>query len=252
MAEPTSLTVTERKAPAPARRRRLTRGLLTTASIGTIAVTAAGCGGAATSLNAQGAAGTAAGSAGGQSSAAAPATSAAAPATNSAPSPANVALTLQLDAKGGPAGWVTGKDGWPRFVPGDGTSIPSGYQGAIKLPADTTVTLTIAAHDDMVTALPDGSPYNKVLGGTETVDGKTVTTVSNAVISHTITVPSLGINIPIPKAPEKGTVNVTFTFKTGAAGTYVWRCLTPCGDGPMGMGGAMASNGWMRGAFVVG
>lgn len=246
MAELTPRTATGAGPVAPPRRRRLTRGLLTAAAIGTIAVTAAGCGGSTTTLNAKEAAGTAGGSGGPAAS-----SPASAPSSAAAPATANVAMTLQLDADSGPAGWVTGKDDWPRYVPGDGTNVPDGYQGAVKLPANTLVTLTIAAHDDMVTALPDGSPYNNVAGGKETVDGKTVTTVSNADIAHTITVPSLGINIPIPKAPEKGTVTVTFTFKTGAAGTYTWRCLTPCGSGSTGMGGAMATNGWMRGTFVV-
>lgn len=245
MTGPTPTTAPERL-NGEARRHGLRRTLLSAAAIGTIAVTAAGCGGSTSSLNAQQVAGT-----GSQSATAAQSSSPAAPA-NAAAQTANVPITLQLDAATGPAGWVTGKKGWPRYVPGDGTVIPADYQGEIKLPANTTVTLTIAAHDDMVTALPDGSPYNKVLGGTETVDGKTVTTVTNADIAHTITVPGLGINIPIPKAPDKGTTTVTFTFKTGAAGTYTWRCLTPCGDGPTGMGGAMATNGWMRGTFVVG
>jgi hypothetical protein len=164
---------------------------------------------------------------------------------------ADVAMTLQVDADEGPAGWFTGKEDWPRYAPGDGTNISDSYNGAINLPANTTVTLTISSHDDGVTALPDNSPYNKVAGGTMTVDGKPVTNVSNKDIAHTITVPDLGINIPIPASPEGGTVTVKFTFTTGAAGTYQWRCMTPCGGGKDGMAGAMAKDGWMRGNFVV-
>lgn len=213
-------------------RARLTRGLLVGAVAGTVAVTTAACGGSAAGQTAPAATSSAAGHA---------------PAAASA----NVAMTLQLDADSGPDGWVTHKAGWPRYVAGDGTSVPTDFKGNFALPANTTVTLTIAAHDDMLSALPDGSTYNTVAGGTETVDGKTVTTIANTQIAHTITVPSLGINIPIPMAPEKGTTTVTFTFKTGAAGTYAWRCLTPCGDGTDGMGGAMATTGWMKGTFTV-
>lgn len=171
--------------------------------------------------------------------------------SQAAPAAVNVAMTLQVDADSGPAGWYTGKEHWPRLAPGDGTTIPAGYQGAVKLPAHTKVTLVISSHDDGVTKLPKNSPYNTVAGGEETVDGQPITEVANANIAHTITVPELGINIPVPASPDGGTVTVKFTFTTGDAGTYLWRCMTPCGAGTKGMSGSMAEMGWMRGNFVV-
>lgn len=215
---------------------RLGRGLLLSLAAGTAAVTIAACGSSAPA--AQGS-GTGAGSNAGSNQAAA------------APASASEALTLQVDADSGPAGWFTGKEDWPRYAPGNGKNVPQSYSGNVTFPANTTVTLTITSHDDGVTALPNNSIYNKVAGGTETVNGKPVTFVSNKQIAHTFTVTSLGINVPVPASPENGTVVVKFTFKTGAAGTYDWRCMTPCGSGAKGSGGAMAKNGWMRGTVTV-
>ena len=103
----------------------------------------------------------------------------------------------------------------------------------------------------MNTPLPAGMPYNAVAGGTETVDGSAVTSVPNAKISHTITIPALGINIPLPMAPHGGYTTVAFTFTPTKTGTFTWQCFTPCGDGPNGMGGAMATMGWMQGNITV-
>jgi plastocyanin len=152
----------------------------------------------------------------------------------------NVSLIGKIDADSGAPGTFTGKEDWPALTP-----------NTIHVKAGARVTLTIKEYDDMVTALPQGSPYNKVTGGTETVDGKRVTVVGNKEIAHTVTIPGLGINIPLPKAPEHGYTTITFTFTAPAAGTYQWQCMTPCGAGPQGVGGAMQTEGWMRGRLVV-
>ncbi len=152
----------------------------------------------------------------------------------------NVLLIGKVDADSGTPGTFTGKEHWPAVAP-----------STIKLEAGAKVTLTIKEYDDMVTELPAGSPYHQVTGGTETVDGKAVTSVGNDQIAHTVTIPALGINIPLPKAPEDGVTTVTFTFTAPASGTYEWRCMTPCGSDPHGMGGAMQKAGWMRGSLTV-
>ncbi len=76
-----------------------------------------------------------------------------------------------------------------------------------------------------------------------------MTELTNKNIAHTITLADLGINIPIPIADESGPAVVEFTFTTGDAGTYQWRCMTPCGGGSKGMDGSMATDGWMRGSL---
>ena len=151
-----------------------------------------------------------------------------------------VSLTGKIDADSGAPGTYTGEDGWPAVSPSE-----------IRVSAGATVVLTIREYDDMVTPLPSLSPFNSVMGGTETVNGKPVTAVSDRMIAHTITIPSLGINIPLPMAPEDGFTTVRFTFRAPAAGTYLWLCVTPCGIGPYGIDGAMHDNGWMRGHLVV-
>lgn len=153
-----------------------------------------------------------------------------------------VPIVLQKDAAKGTAGTITGRDGWPRYAPSN-----------ITIPSGKTVTLVITNYDDMSTPLAAGEPYNKVMGGSETVNGKSVTYVSNKIIAHTFTVTGLGVNVPIPVAPMgTGTgTTVTFTFKAGKKGTYTWQCYTPCGSGPKGVGGPMVTPGYMTGTITV-
>ena len=89
------------------------------------------------------------------------------------------------------------------------------------------------------------------LGGTETVDGKSVTWVPNGEVSHTFTVVGLGLNLPIPVAPTGRSVTVVARFVVRRPGTFVWQCYAPCGSGPNSMGGAMAAKGWMEGTVGV-
>ncbi len=151
-----------------------------------------------------------------------------------------VPMVLQLDATKGVPGTVTGKDGWPRYAP-----------SSITVPAGRKVTLIITSYDDAATPLTAGLPYNHVMGGRETVDGKPVSFVSNKVIAHTFTVTGLGLNIPIPMASAGGSVTVTYTFIADKAGTYNWQCFTPCGSGKNGTAGPMMTNGFMQGTFKV-
>lgn len=164
----------------------------------------------------------------------------AAQATTAAPKTVNISMIGKIDASKGPAGTYTSKEHWPAMAPSN-----------ITFAAGDTVVLTIKEYDDAPTALPAGSPYNKVAGGTMTVDGKPTTSVSNADIAHTFSIPALGINAPLPKAPDGGFTTIVFTFHIDKAGTYAWRCFTPCGADPKGMGGAMATSGWMRGNVIV-
>ncbi len=153
----------------------------------------------------------------------------------------NVHLIGKVDADTGAPGTFTGMAGWPAVAPAD-----------IHVRAGTTVVITISEYDDMVTSLPGQSPFLDVMGGTETVNGKRVTSVSNSEIAHTFTVPSLGINVPLPRASDNGPTTVRFTFHAPSTpGTYLWLCVTPCGGDPDGVGGAMHANGWMRGHLIV-
>jgi len=185
--------------------------------VAAVAVTASACGGSS-------------------SDSSAPAGTTAAPVAKTV----NIDMIGKIDAETGEAGTFTGKEHWPSMAPSD-----------LTFAKGDTVVLTIKEYDDMISALPAGSPYNDVKGGTMTVDGVATTTVSNENISHTFSIPELGINVPLVKAPEGKSSTTVFTFKVDKAGTYTWRCLTPCGGDPKGMGGAMATKGWMVGTITV-
>jgi hypothetical protein len=167
---------------------------------------------------------------------------------NAAPDVAAARLDLTIVT-----GAMIGHTEYPAFLPSDFT-----------LPANSTVVVTITNLDD-ATALPKGQEsYASVQG---TLDGtfrvqpidpkdpngnkgpaRTTTSLDPATgVSHTLTIKGLGINVPI--APMSRT---TFVIKTGAAGTYVWHCYDPCGDGADGWGTAMAAmRGFMEGTVTI-
>jgi len=183
--------------------------------VATVAVTASACGGSSSGATA-------------------------APKAAAAPKTVNISMVGKIDAAKGAPGTFTGKEHWPAMAPSD-----------ISISKGDTIVLTIKEYDSMTSALPAGSPYNVVKGGTMTVDGVATTTVPNSKISHTFSIPELGINAPLPMAPEGGASTVVFTFTANKAGTYTWRCFTPCGSDPKGMGGSMATMGWMKGNVTV-
>lgn len=149
-------------------------------------------------------------------------------------------------------GDMIGKTEYPAFVPADFT-----------LPANSTVTVTITNFDD-ATALPKGAESyataSGVVGGTFTVSpinlkdpnsataaAKTLSSLDPADVSHTLTIPGLGINVPIAAHARE-----TFTITTGAPGTFTWHCMDPCGAGDTGWGTAMAARkGYMEGTLTV-
>lgn len=147
-------------------------------------------------------------------------------------------------------GALTGRKGWPEFVD----------SADIDLPANATVDLTIYSFDTGPSPLPKGLPYDKVSGtikGVETVNGTSVTSVPNATLAHTFTVPDLGLNIAVPAATtaKGGVIDpavVVASFHLSKKGTFTWQCYAPCGTGQNGMGGPMMTPGYMTGKVVVG
>ena len=134
---------------------------------------------------------------------------------------------------------------WPAFSPSH-----------LVVPANSLVTVTIRDYDLGDTAMPRNSPFTTVQGtaGTiATVDGKDYSSLASDKIAHTFTIPQLRVNVPLPGDGMKGKDynTVTFSFRTGAAGTYTFRCFDPCGTGPMGMMGPMVTQGYMIGTLTV-
>ena len=142
----------------------------------------------------------------------------------------------------------------------------------LVVPANTTVHVTIDQYDS------GGSLNNAYLGnvigtigGTATIDGKTVTKVDPNNVGHTFTlrgIPGNGtpilVSVPLPADGNSGTpvtigdgqyakpVVVTFTFKTGSKGVYEWNCEFPCGGSREGQFGyAMSTFGYMSGTLTV-
>ncbi|TME00551.1 MAG: hypothetical protein E6I76_00230 [Chloroflexi bacterium] len=145
---------------------------------------------------------------------------------------------------------MLGSDEKPAYLPGNPV-----------LPANTDVTVTVVNFDD-ATVLPAGTETfatpTGIVGGLSVAPmdpanpnadtpAKTVASLDPATgVSHTFTVAKLNLNVPI--APKSRT---TFTFHTGAAGTYAWQCMDPCGTDPAGWGGAMAATGYMKGTLTI-
>ena len=134
---------------------------------------------------------------------------------------------------------------WPAFSPNN-----------LVLPANSLVTLTVRDSDMGDTPVPKGSPFTTVqgvVGGVAYADGHAYRALAPDKIDHTFTVPQLNVNVPLPGDPTTGKPYgvVTFTFRTGAAGTYYFNCLVPCGTGSGGWEGAMVTKGYMIGTVIV-
>ncbi len=134
---------------------------------------------------------------------------------------------------------------WPAYAP-----------TTLVVPANSLVTVTIRNYDLGDTPLPQGSPFTAVqgvVGGMAYADGHAYKALAPEKVAHTFTVPQLNINVPIPGDTTTGKpyVEVRFTFHTGAAGSYYFRCFDPCGTGSSGWQGPMLTRGYMLGTLTV-
>lgn len=140
----------------------------------------------------------------------------------------------------------------------------------LSVPAHSLVTVTIDQYDtgDKITN-PYFAQVHGTIGGTATVNGKTVTKIDPNSVGHTFTLHAapttqspLFLSVPLPALPDDaptapgsnyGKPNVvTFSFMTGGAGQYVWNCEFPCGDGTYAkFGGPMSTRGYMSGTLTV-
>jgi hypothetical protein len=140
----------------------------------------------------------------------------------------------------------------------------------LKAPRNSLVTVTISQYDtgDVITN-PWFAQVHGTVGGTETVNGKTVTKVDPSSIGHTFTLHAaptaqdpLFVSAPLPALPDSakpapGSMYakpnvVTFSFRTKGPGVYVWNCEFPCGDGTYAkFGGPMSTRGYMSGTLTV-
>lgn len=136
-----------------------------------------------------------------------------------------------------------------------------------KVPANSVVRVTVLQYDgDTGLRNPFLAQVQGTIGGTETIDGKTATSINPEEGSHTFAVPQLGLFVPLPGVPEEAPSQcafapcttsdahrtITFAFRTGARGRYRWQCFVPCAAGWIfGNGGPMQTLGYMDGFLEV-
>jgi hypothetical protein len=197
------------------------------------------------------------------------------PATASATVGANLTLSVfpnSYACHGGNGG--SGGGPHPEWV----TYCPS---TSIKVPAYSTVTVTIKQYDSSTTLHnPFFSRVSGTVGDVIVVNGQSVHQISPDALGHTFTIqtppdPSetqLFVNVPLSGVPKSAPNAVTiaghqypkpnvivFKFRTGAPGQYIWHCYIPCGTGLAGegiggqnnFGGPMATTGYMAGTLTV-
>ncbi|MGH7757825.1 MAG: hypothetical protein ACREN7_00735 [Candidatus Dormibacteria bacterium] len=136
---------------------------------------------------------------------------------------------------------------WPAFEP-----------SSFSIPTGTPVRVTVV-NQDGATPLPGSlsqdAKVTGVVGGVETVTplgagrhstAKDEASVRLTDVSHTFTLPSLKINVPIPAQSR-----VTFTVEIAKPGEYSWSCVDPCGAGTTGWGPPMDVAGYMNGTVTA-
>jgi hypothetical protein len=147
-----------------------------------------------------------------------------------------------------------------------------------QVPANSTITVTVTQYDGG--DLLHNNFFSRVhgtIGGTETINGKTVHGLNqnDPLFAHTLTIQSLPnspaqlfVSVPMKAVPDSAptplTINgtaypkpnvITFRFRSGRAGQYIWHCYVPCGSGLSGsnegFGGPMSTTGYMAGVLTV-
>ncbi len=127
-----------------------------------------------------------------------------------------------------------GGSGWPQYTPANFT-VPEGF-----------VIVTIHDHDTPAGWTQCTCAVRGTVGGTEKINGTSVSQVNWKTVAHTFTVPTLGINVLSPALST-----VTFTLYLGKVGQFPWMCMAPCGGGSGGFGWPMFAPGFMAGTMTV-
>lgn len=152
----------------------------------------------------------------------------------------HIAFDIMPVKPGGPG------SNWPAYIP----------TTSLTVPANSLVTVSIRNFDLGDATMPANSPLLQVqgtVGGTAILAGQPFAALGPSKVAHTFTIPRLGINVPIPgdASGDQDFAAVTFQIRTGAAGTFHFECLAPCGTGNNGFGGPMASMAYMQGTLTV-
>jgi hypothetical protein len=186
------------------------------------------------------------------------------PTTSAASNGAGTAsLTLQTVAATG----FGDRPDWVSYLAQDpqGNWVHTTY---FQVPANSVINVTIYQFD---TATGLRNPFFSQVRGTEggdmTLNGKRTQSIAQDKAAHTFAIPDLGVSVPLlgldsttknqctgaPCDPKSSAhTTITFSFRTGAPGTYRWQCFVPCGAGNvLGNGGPMQTLGYMGGFLNV-
>jgi hypothetical protein len=143
------------------------------------------------------------------------------------------------------------------------------------VPANSLITVVIKQYDGATPLINDFfRQVHGTIGGVELVNNKPVSELDSSNIAHTFTLQSepdaaypLFVSVPLEAVPDDAptpvqiagqsypTPNIiSFQFRTGPPGTYIWHCYDPCGedrDPPYGFSGPMSTTGYMAGTLTV-
>ena len=179
-----------------------------------------------------------------------------------------VNIVMQED----PQNTVSTKPDWVSYFIQDPKTKQWVHTTLFKVPAGATVNVTVLGYDGCTPAR--NQFFGKVtgtIGGTETVDGKTVRALDTwrtCSVGHTFSIPGIGLNVPIgspttvqenntlcTESPCTSGPKATMKFSFHAPrtpGSYFWQCRIPCGGGFVtGFGGPMQTIGFMTGNMEV-
>jgi hypothetical protein len=175
----------------------------------------------------------------------------------------NVNLTIQTVAAVGPtlsphASWVS------YLVRHQGKWVRSTIW---KVPAHALVHVTVYQFDgNSGLRNPFMAKVRGTVGGTMSVNGKTLDVINPDDASHTFAIPQLHLIVPLkgvaddaknqcgfaPCPMSNAHNTITFTFRTPGKGHYRWQCFVPCAAGWIyGFGGPMQTLGYMDGFLNV-
>jgi hypothetical protein len=183
------------------------------------------------------------------------------PPVSAAGRPPTVSLTLQTVAS---LGFGPHPD-WVSYL----VKNPQGtwvHSTVLVVPANSLVRITIYQYD---TATGLRNPYwggPQGIVGDMSINGKPTPTLDPSLASHTFAVPELGVSVPLEGVADKAKNQcsvapctlaqahntISFTIRTGKAGTFRWQCFVPCAFKTiLGFGGPMQSVGYMDGYLQV-
>ncbi len=185
------------------------------------------------------------------------------PAVANAAGTPSVELTLQTVAAVGPK--LSPNPSWVSYL----TKVNGTWSRTTvwTLPANALVHVTLYQFDgNSGLRNPFLSQSRGLVGGTFTLNGKTVTRIPPDNASHTFAIPAFDVIVPLegvadnaknqcdvaPCSLSNAHNTITFTFRTGAKGHYRWQCFVPCAAGFLyGFGGPMQTIGYMDGFINV-